>query len=66
MQGTEKLDELKFNDVVETIKLFPGLEKIVGESSKYVGKIYVFEGSNGCLQELKLWAKGFEISNYEE
>lgn len=66
MQGTEKLDKLKFNDEIITKELMPGIEGIVGEKSKFVGKIYVFEGSNGVLQKLKLWAKGFDISQYEE
>lgn len=65
MKGTEKLDELQFNDTVETNKLMPGLEDIVGTTCKYVGKTYLFEGSNGVLQEIKLWAEGFEHDKYE-
>lgn len=66
MKGTEILDDLEFNDVIETDKIFPGLKEIVGENVEYVGKSYSFEGSNGVLKEVKLWAKGFDPEKYEQ
>jgi len=65
MKNTEKLDGLEFNEVIETDNLLPGLKEIVGEKVKFVGKSYIFEGSNGVLQEVKLWAKGFDPEKYD-
>ncbi len=65
MKGTEKLDELEFNDVIETDMLLPGLKDIVGENIEFVGKSYIFEGSNGVLQEVQIWAKGFNPEKYD-
>ncbi len=66
MKGTEKLDKLQFNEEMPTKELIPGMEAIVGDTLKFVGKTYTFEGSGGVLQEVKLWATGFDIEKYEE
>lgn len=66
MYGTEKLDELKFNEIIETKKIIPGMEVLMGENMKYVGKKYLFVGDTGLLQELNLYAKGFDPHDYEQ
>ncbi len=65
MEGTEKLDKLKFNETIPTKELIPGMEALVGDTLKFVGKTYIFEG-DGVLQEIKLWAKGFNIDDYNQ
>jgi hypothetical protein len=42
------------------------LEDVLGKKVKLVGIVGVFEGSNEVLMELKLWTKGFNISDYEK
>lgn len=66
MKGTEKLDELQFNDTVETKKLLPSMEVFMGKNMKFVGKSYMFVGDSGLLQEVKLYAEGFDPEKYEQ
>jgi hypothetical protein len=65
MKGTEKLDELQFNELVETDKLLPSMKQFMGEHMKFVGKTYIFVGDTGLLQEIKLHATGFNLEDYE-
>jgi len=65
MEATKKLDELNFNDSVETEKLIPGMEELMGKNMKFVGKSYHFVGDNGILQSVNLYANGFNIEDYE-
>lgn len=66
MQGTEKLDAMKFNEIIETKKIIPGMEVLMGENMKYVGKKYLFVGDTGLLQEINLYANGFNPDDYTQ
>lgn len=67
------LAEIIKNDSIGTVyateEIFSKKDAItetLGESVRFVGIVGVFEGSNGVLMELKLWAKDFDIEDYEE
>ena len=63
---TRKLDELEFNETIKTADVFPGVECIMGENMRFVGKTYSFVGDSNVLQTIKLCAEGFNPKDYEE
>lgn len=62
----KKLDELKFNETIKSGEIFPGIEEIMGENMRFVGKSYIFEGDNKVLQTIKIWSEGFDPDDYEQ
>lgn len=62
---TRKLDEIEFNQEIKSGDILPGLEGIMGESMRLVGKSYSFVGDNNVLQTIKIWAEGFNPEDYE-
>jgi len=69
----KQLNEIIKNDDLgteyETKEIFGEegfINETLGDSVKYVGLKGVFEGSNGLLMEIKLWAKDFNIEDYED
>lgn len=65
------LEEIIKNDNIgteyETKEVFGEegfINEALGDKVRYVGLVGVFEGSNGLLMELKLWAKDFNIEDY--
>lgn len=38
----------------------------LGEKVRFIGLKGVFEGSDGMLMTIKLWAKDFDIEEYED
>lgn len=62
---TSKLDGIEFNETIKTSKIIPGLEDILGENMRFVGKSYIFISDNNIMQTIKIWADGFNIEDYE-
>lgn len=60
-----KLDNLKFGETIKSGDILPGIEAIMGENMRFVGKSYIFEGDNKVLQTVKIWATGFNPDDYE-
>ena len=61
-----KLDELKFGDKIESEKLLPGLDMMMGKEMKLVGKSFVFLGDNGIINTIKMWGADFDPKECEE
>lgn len=61
-----KLDKLEFNETINSSEIIPGLEFIMGENMKFVGKSYSFVGDNNVLQTIQIWAEGFDVEDYEQ
>ena len=69
MTMKNKLDELEFNQVIKTSDVLPGIEgieDIMGEKMRLVGKSYSFVGDNNVLQTIKIWAEGFNPDDFEQ
>lgn len=63
---SRKLDELELNQVIKSADVLPGIEEIMGENMRFVGKSYVFLGDKNILQTIKIWASGFDPDDFEE
>ncbi len=68
MEATKKLDKLNFNESVETEKVIPGMEEIMGKNMKFVGKSFHFVGDSRILQSINLLQKDLilKIMNKEK
>jgi hypothetical protein len=72
LQTRKCMTKIIKNDSIGTVyateEIFSKKDAIetLGESVRFVGIVGVFEGSNGVLMEFKLWAKDFDIEDYEE
>jgi len=42
------------------------IHEALGEKVRFVGLKGVFEGSNGLLMTIQLWARDFDIEEYED
>lgn len=60
-----KLDEIEFNQEIKSSDVLPGIEIIMGENMRFVGKSYSFVGDNNVLQTIKIWAEGFNPEDFE-
>ena len=61
-----KPEDLKMNDVVKTNDIIPGMDIMMGEQMKFVGRSYHFVGDSGILQSINVYAEGFDIKDYED
>ena len=61
-----KLNELEFNETLKCSEMMPGLEGIMGENMKFVGRSYIFVGDNDIMQTIKIWAVGFNPEDYDQ
>ena len=63
---SKKINDMKLNESVATKDTLPGFEGIMGENMKLVGVSYHLLGDSDILQEVKVWAKGFDPKRFDD